>query len=58
LIIKDPHRPPQVNKGFQDEELKGLIDKGTNNIPVNNVFVENKEHSQRIDFKQMKELVE
>lgn len=54
LIIKDPLRPPQVEKGFRDDELKGLIDKGANNIPVNDVFVKNKEGSQSISFRQMK----
>lgn len=42
LIINDPNRPPQKEKGFNDLELKTLIEKGGNNISVNDVFVKNR----------------
>ena len=29
LVIKDPTRPPQTEKGFHDDSLMGLITKGT-----------------------------
>lgn len=28
LIIDDPQRPPQVEKGFRDDELTNLVEKG------------------------------
>jgi hypothetical protein len=58
LIINDPLRLPQKEKGFHDDDLKGLIEKGLNNLPVNDVFVKSKEGSQSISFKQIKELAE
>lgn len=39
LVIKDPARPPQKEKGFHDSELYDLVTKGVNNIEVKNVFV-------------------
>lgn len=58
LIIRDPKRPPQEEKGFRDEELKSLVEKGANNIAVKDVFVKNREGGQEISFRQMKELAD
>jgi hypothetical protein len=57
LIVKDPARPPQTEKGFHDADLTALLDKGVNNAAVNDVFVRSKE-GQSIVFKQMRELAE
>lgn len=57
LIVKDPARPPQTEKGFHDADLTALLDKGVNNSAVNDVFVRSKE-GQSIAFKQMRELAE
>jgi len=58
LIIKDHNYPPQTEKGFHDETLNGLINKGTDNIPVNDLIVKDREGRQSIHFRQMKELAE
>lgn len=42
LIVKDPARPPQTEKGFHDGDLTALLDKGVNNTAVNDVFVRSK----------------
>jgi hypothetical protein len=54
LIIKDPLRPPQKEKGFNDTELTELIKSGKNNMIVNDVFVKNKEGGQFLKFGNMK----
>lgn len=43
LIMNDPNRRPQTEKGFHDPQLYELIMKGANNIPVKNVSVNGKE---------------
>jgi hypothetical protein len=43
LLMNDPARPPQLEKGFNDEDLKSLITKERNNTAVKDVFVRNKE---------------
>lgn len=58
LIIKDATRPPQTAKGFNDEELKALITKGTGNFAVSNITVKDREGRQTIQFAAMKELAE
>ena len=57
LIIDDPARPPQTDKGFHDADLTALMDKALNNSAVSDVFVRSKE-GQSIVFKQMRELAE
>lgn len=57
LIANDPTRPPQTEKGFHDADLTALLDKGTNNVPVNDVFVRSRE-GQGMVFRQLKELAE
>lgn len=57
LIVKDPARPPQTEKGFHDADLTALLDKGVNNSAVNDVFVRSKD-GQSIVFKQLRELAE
>ena len=54
LVIKDPKRPPQTLKGFHDDELQGLITKGTNNNSINEIAVKDREGRQSIHFRQMK----
>ncbi len=54
LIIEDPSRPPQIEKGFQDQQLKDLISKGINNTALTDIFVRNKECNQIQAFRQMK----
>ena len=58
LVIKDPRRPPQTLKGFHDDELKGLITKGTDNYSVNDIIIKDRDGRQSIHFRQMKELAE
>lgn len=57
LIVKDPARPPQAEKGFHDADLTALLDKGVNNSALNDIFVRSKE-GQSIVFKQLRELAE
>lgn len=54
LIINDPNRPPQTNKGFLDKQLEDLIKKNQNNIPVSDVFVTDGKGNSRINFSNMK----
>lgn len=42
LIIKDPSRPPQAAKGFNDEELAELVRSGNNNFAVQNIVVKDR----------------
>lgn len=42
LIMDESTRPPQVEKGFQDNDLKDLIAKGINNTSLSDIFVRNK----------------
>lgn len=42
LIIKNPDRPPQNEKGFHDLELTNLVTKGSNSAPVNDISVRDK----------------
>lgn len=58
LLAKDPNRPPQLQKGFVDEELRGLVTKGHNNASVSEVFARNREGSQIVAFSHMRELAE
>jgi hypothetical protein len=58
LIINDATRPPQLEKGFVDQELKDLMTKGLNNLPVTDVFARNREGNQIISYRQMKDLAD
>jgi hypothetical protein len=58
LIIKDPKRPPQTEKGFHDDDLTNLLTKGTDNFAVSDIVIKDKEGRQSIQFRQMKELAE
>lgn len=58
LVIKDPKRPPQTEKGFHDEELYNLVNKGANNHSINEITVKDKDGRHTLQFRQMKELAE
>jgi magnesium-transporting ATPase (P-type) len=42
LIVNDPTRPPQTEKGFHDEELTALLEKGMHNGQIKNIFAKSK----------------
>ena len=42
LIMKNPDRPPQQQKGFYDQELTNLINKGTNSSSVGDISIRDK----------------
>lgn len=56
LIIKDANRPPQTEKGFHDQELTNLINKGVNSAPVSDISIKDKEGRQTLNFSNSKEL--
>lgn len=56
LIINDPQRPPQTEKGFHDDDLTNLITNGTGNQSIQGVFAKNKEGGQQITFANQKDL--
>ena len=58
LILNDPNVPPQDSKGFQDHSLTALVQQGTNNKEVVDVFAKDREGRQNIQFKSMRELAE
>lgn len=58
LVINDPARPPQQEKGFHDEELRNMILKGSGNFAIKDVVVKDRDGRQVINFPQMKELAE
>lgn len=58
LVIKDPSRPPQIEKGFHDDELRDIIMNGKGNFGVRDVLVKDRDGRQVINFPQIKELAE
>ncbi len=38
LIINDPKRPPQVEKGFFDNDLTGLLTKNIGDNEINGIY--------------------
>jgi magnesium-transporting ATPase (P-type) len=58
LVIKDPSRPPQSEKGFHDEELRQMVSKGNGNYAVKDMTIKDRDGKQSINFPQMKDLAE
>lgn len=58
LVIKDPSRPPQSEKGFHDEELRQMVTKGNGNYAVKDMTIKDRDGKQSINFPQMKDLAE
>lgn len=42
LVIRDPKRPPQTAKGFNDDDLKNIVTKGVGSFSVGDITVKDK----------------
>ena len=58
LVLKDPNRPPQHEKGFHDSNLTELLHRSDAGPAVSEVFVKNREGSQAMSFRGLRELAE